>query len=366
MRHNDSADDRTGDAAVGNVSGDSLLELVLERIEDEVDRVVLFAHLALDMPLNTLERDLKIDRCELALRLERLVEALQVLKHDDVMREQLGDIHRAGQYEHYQALAFRLNLQSWFCAYCGGLMVQRGVGRPRVTCSPGCRQNRFGAGGRSWKDQYEPGAAALRPGPALQRAKAAPDPSDLLKLRLLMEPIEAGFDSTPWWSANTQSRDRALLLLGFNCPEPLTPPDLAALDVNDVRRVAQGLEVRLFKRAARPTRYVTVPMGDDPRLCPVRAVSPWRTILVRRGLTAGPLFVRLTDKGELPDRPRRMGRQAVAKVVNGALDALEAPAAFSFSPWTLFPDFLERLSLTGQPGDKMALRARPRAQSRAS
>jgi hypothetical protein len=345
MRRDGSCDDWTADAAVGNVSGESLLGFVLERVEDELDRVVLFAHLALDTPLATLARDLKIERRELARRLER---AVDVLSHDAFLREQFGEVRRAGQYEHHQALAFRLNLQSWFCAQCGGLMVQRGIGRPRRTCNAVCRRLLFEADGKSWKDLYEPGAALSRPALPLIRANTAIDTaSGRQKLRLLMEPIEAGLGKTVWWQTTTRSRDRAMLLLGFSCPEPLAPPDLAALDVNDVRRVTEGLEVRLFKRAARPTQFITVPMGDDPQLCPVRAMAPWRSLMVRRGLTMGPLFVRLTNRGELPHRPRRLGREAVANVVNDALSELEVPAAGTFRPTMLFADFLERLRLVG-------------------
>lgn len=47
-------DDFTADAALSNIAGESLLALVLKRIEDEQDRVLVLAHIALDTPLTKL------------------------------------------------------------------------------------------------------------------------------------------------------------------------------------------------------------------------------------------------------------------------------------------------------------------------
>lgn len=66
----------TADAAVGDISGESLLASVLECIDDEIDRVLLLAHIALDTPLTKLEHDLKTDRRELAARRGRALSTL--------------------------------------------------------------------------------------------------------------------------------------------------------------------------------------------------------------------------------------------------------------------------------------------------
>jgi hypothetical protein len=335
----------TADAAVGNVAGESLLASVLERIEDELDRVLVLAHIALDSPLSRLARDLNLDRRELAARVEQ---AIDVLSKDEALKVQLGDVRRAGQYEHYEALAFRLNLQHWFCSQCAGLMVQRGIGRPRNTCSDRCRRLLFEAGGVSWKDQYEPDALPTRS--RLAKLNGALDSAGgRQKLRELMRPIEAGLLETLWREPAVQSRDRAMLLLGFSCPIQIAPVDLAALDVADVLQTAHGLEVRLFKRAARATQYVTVPMSEDFKLCPVNAMASWRSLMLRTGQT-GPLFVRLNKDGMLPLSPRRLGGKAIADVVNRALWYVSKTRTAEISATMTFPDFLERLRLNLSTG----------------
>ena len=348
MRRNlDAGDDFTADTAVGNVAGESLLASVLERLEGELDRVLVLAHIALDTPIPKLARELKLEPHQLAARVEQ---AIDVLSKDKALKAQLGDVRRAGQYEHYGALAFRLNLQDWFCSQCAGLMVQRGIGRPRNTCSDRCRRLLFQANGVSWKDQYEPGALPTRSPLAQGRANVAVDTaSGREKLRALMGPIEAGLVEGLWNEPSVQSRDRAMMLLGFSCPIQITPSDLAALDVTDVRRTAHGLEVRLFKRAARATHFVIVPMSKDPKLCPVNAMAPWRSLMVRSGQTVGPLFVRPNNNGNIPLHPRRLGGTTIAKVVNQALWLVSETCTAEISASMLFTDFLERLRLELHP-----------------
>ncbi|MGH3159845.1 MAG: hypothetical protein ACRDNF_25175 [Streptosporangiaceae bacterium] len=341
-RSPEARDDFTADAAVGNVAGESLLTSVLERIEDELDRVLVLAHVALDTPLPKLARELDLAPRELARRIEQTID---MLCKDAVLKAQLGDIWRAGQYEHYEALAVRLNLQHWFCSQCAGLMVQRGIGRPRNTCSNRCRRLLFQANGVSWKDQYEPGTLpAMSSRLAQGRANVSLDSaSGREKLQALMRPIEAGLFEGRWDLPSVQSRDRAMILLGFSCPLRITPSDLAALDVTDVVRTPHGLEVRLFKRAARTTQFVMVPMSENPKLCSVSAMAAWRSLMVRRGRTIGPLFVRPDDGGTIPLRSRRLGGQAIAKVVNQTLWLVSRTRAAEISASTLFPDFLEQL-----------------------
>ena len=342
-RSSEGGDDFTADAAVGNVAGESLLASVLERIEDELDRVLVLGHIALDTPLAKLARELNLDRRELAARVKK---AIDVLSQDKALKAQLGDVWRAGQYEHYEALAFRLNLQHWFCSQCAGLMVQRGTGRPRNTCNDRCRRLLYEAGGVSWKDQYEPGALPTRSRLALGRENVALDTaSGREKLRAIMRPIEAGLVETLWNEPAVQSRDRAMLLLGFNCPIQITPADLAALDVTDVWRTAHGLEVLLFKRAARARQYVTVPMSEDSKLCSVNAVPPWRSLMLKRGRSTGPLFVRLNADGSIPLNSRRLGSKAIADVVNQALWYVSKTRTAELSASMTFADFLEQLRL---------------------
>ena len=129
--------DLTGDIAVADVAGDSVLASILSRITAERDRVLILAHVGLDISLASLARDLKTDPRKLAERVDQIVARLAT---DKELRSTLGDMRRAGRSEHYQALAFRLNLQDWFCSQCAQFMIQPQTGRPRKTCSLRCRR----------------------------------------------------------------------------------------------------------------------------------------------------------------------------------------------------------------------------------
>ena len=65
--------DVTGDTAVADVTGDSLLFSLLSRITGERDRVLILAHVGLDISLTTLARDLKTDRRLLAEQVDSIL-----------------------------------------------------------------------------------------------------------------------------------------------------------------------------------------------------------------------------------------------------------------------------------------------------
>lgn len=144
--------DITADTAVGDVSGEMILVAVFSRVTDEEERAILFAHVALDIPLSRLERQFGTGRHGLDDRIEGI---LAGLRQDTELLALLGDIRRAGRSEHYQAIIVSLGLQDWFCTYCGQFMAQRRTGRPRKTCSDTCRRavqqaNRLGLSGRTY------------------------------------------------------------------------------------------------------------------------------------------------------------------------------------------------------------------------
>jgi uncharacterized protein YdbL (DUF1318 family) len=133
--------DRTADTAVGDVSGETILLEVFSRVSERENRVsLLFAHVALDMSLSSLERQLGTSRRDLGRRVDTM---LIGLRQDAKLLALLGEIRRAGRSEHYQAIIASLGLQDWFCAYCGQFMVQPQTGRPRKTCSDKCRRKRW-------------------------------------------------------------------------------------------------------------------------------------------------------------------------------------------------------------------------------
>ncbi|MEY9212011.1 tyrosine-type recombinase/integrase [Thermobifida halotolerans] len=95
-------------------------------------------------------------------------------------------------------------------------------------------------------------------------------------------------------------RDRTLCLLGFAMMARRS--ELAALDIDDVREVAEGLEVRV--RTSKTDRDsvgagVAVPYGSLARTCPVRTTLAWIAALAETGITTGPLL-RAVDRHGRP------------------------------------------------------------------
>jgi hypothetical protein len=296
---------------------------MLSRIENERDRVLILAHVGLDISLRNLARAMETNRVELAARVSAI---LAKLREDAELADMLGDIHRAGQNDRYQALVFRLGLQDWFCSYCGEFMLQSERGVKRKTCSNTCRYKLWESHGIGWKNQHHALPAKVSQHIPDLRHPSSVESTDQEKLLALLQPIEAGKrrledwlpSNTFWWQPETQSRDRALLLLGFMCPISLSSSDLAALDIDDIAQKRSGLEVRLHRRANKGIRYVTFPTSTDPRLCPVTAISDWRIRLIRTGRTDGPLFMRMDSRGQLPATSVRLTGRAIAGVIKNA------------------------------------------------
>jgi hypothetical protein len=128
-------------------------------------------------------------------------------------------------------------------------------------------------------------------------------------------PIHPGRDALRWWQPETRLRDRAVVLLGFSCSAALTPADIAALDVDDVVRTAAGAEVRLHRRSALPTRYVTIPAKEET-ICPAAAVLAWARHLAAAAHRSGALFPRLDARGRLI--ATRLTGRAVATIIEAA------------------------------------------------
>jgi hypothetical protein len=273
----------------------------------------------LDISLHSLERPLKMTSSELADRVRTIVARL---RQDEKLATTLGDIQRLGRTEHYQALVFRLGLQDWFCSYCGQFMVQSEHGPMRRTCGSRCRSALSRANGVGWKSQHQ--------GRSPRDLKVMPDvaqsaPSAKAQLQKLLELIRTVSHEKrlAWQSPEVQSRDRALLLFGFMCPIPLSPSGLAALDIKDVVWNPKGLEVVLYRRAGPKKQYVIIPADDDPRLCPVTAVSAWREQLAGSGHSTGPLFVRIglqydtyPYRKKIPNKTERLTGQDIARVIS--------------------------------------------------
>jgi hypothetical protein len=311
-----SADDMTGDAATGNVAGGVVFTTVLAALRDELDQVLVLTHLALGIPLAPLARDLQIDRHELQARVDRILTELSGAE----MKDRLSGIQRAGQIEHYYPIIARLGLQNWFCARpgCTNLISQSKTGRPRNTCSGRCRsqihREKAAASGEQNGAESQPQSDALD-----AREKLIPDETAVRAFILqLMRPIN--YPSYGWRQPNIHCRDRALLLLGFTCPAPVSVADLRDLDIDDVGKTSAGLEIRLYKRRQnRSAQNVTIGDSDDPRLCSAQALMSWRRVLARSGRTTGPLFIRLGTTGRFLKSDRRLSSNAVTALIWRAL-----------------------------------------------
>jgi len=326
------APDSTGDAAVGNVSGASLLEEVLGRIEDERERVLILAHIGLDISLRNLSYSLGTSATEIA---ERVNAIIMKLREDADLAMMLSGISRAGRNENYQALVFRLGLQDWFCSYCGKFMVQSELGPLRRTCSGRCRNRLFRANGVGWKDQYEGIPAGLSQS-TTDLVQSQPDITSyhekVLRLIRTIDTAHKNADRRRYYGAfwqrpETLSRDRALLLLGFMCPTPLSPTDIATLDIDDIVKTKEGIEVRLYLRNLQKKRYINIAAANDPILCPAVAMSNWRLRLMQSGRTTGPLFIRMDSNGQLPRETIRLTDRDIVRIIINV---------FHYSEWWSF------------------------------
>src|SRR5699024_1078155 len=104
-------------------------------------------------------------------------------------------------------------------------------------------------------------------------------------------------------------RDRALLLLGFAMMARRS--ELAALNVDDVRVVDDGLEV--FVATSKTDKdsvgaVARIPYGTLAQTCPVRTVCAYLNALTEAGVTEGPLLRSVDRHGRLAGTAEAAGR----------------------------------------------------------
>ncbi len=120
------------------------------------------------------------------------------------------------------------------------------------------------------------------------------------QLRLMLEAAGRGLRGL---------RDRTLLLLGYAMMARRS--ELAALDVGDVRVVAEGLEafVATSKTDKESTGVtVAIPYGTHLSTCPVRTAAAYLAALAENGITTGPLLRSIDRHGRLAGTPNAAGR----------------------------------------------------------
>lgn len=125
--------DRTAEAAISQVAASALIT-AMETLELR-QRALVFAHVGLQMTVQTLAREFNITVQEATQQIDDGLAQLRTA--DDI--EALSGIHRLGERGSFLDHAHRLQLSSWFCRNFGRFQVQKGIGRPRVTCSDTCR-----------------------------------------------------------------------------------------------------------------------------------------------------------------------------------------------------------------------------------
>lgn len=117
---------------------------------------------------------------------------------------------------------------------------------------------------------------------------------------------------------NVDTRDRAVILLGFACGWRRS--ELVGLDLRDLRWTSEGIEIWLAKSKTDQEaqgRPVGVQYGEHQLTCPLTALKDWLAI---RGNWAGPLFSnvtpgqRITRKRMQGDTIRRALKRAIALI----------------------------------------------------
>lgn len=139
------------------------------------------------------------------------------------------------------------------------------------------------------------------------------------------------------------TRDRALLLLGF--AGALRRSELVALDVADVRPVADGMVMRI-RRSKTDQKGVgcdlAIPFGASPEVCPVAALRAW---LDAAGIVEGPLFRSVGKAGRVS--AERLSDRSVALIVKAAADRAGLDAA-AFSGHSLRAGFTTAAARAGR------------------
>lgn len=150
-----------------------------------------------------------------------------------------------------------------------------------------------------------------RLGVAPQRAKAALLTEDL---RRLVSPLRG---------AAIDVRDRAMLLVGF--AGAFRRSEIVGLDVQDVRYVAEGLEVTLRRSKTDQEgagRVLGLPYGSRLETCPVRALQAWLAV---GNISTGALFRAVDRHGKVADG--RLSAASVALVIKRRARAVDLDPA---------------------------------------
>lgn len=339
MRHSRGMTDITAQTVTNDAMGDELLLRILSEVIDKRERALLFAHVALDLPLASVARTLGQDRKTVEATIASL---LARLKEAEDFRSSLSDVRKAGRAEHYLELATKLGLRDWFCAYCKRFIIQPAVGRPRITCGDDCRTRRNRG---TAPKQTRPGSAVFPQRPsALQVTYREAE-----AMRGVLGSVIGNLDrarDVRLSTAEATTRNRALILLGFACPVQLSPMTLTDLVMDNVIETRESLEI-LFRWGARPTKqYVKIPTDPKSALCPVRAVRAWRALLRQQGRRSGPLFEMLTRPDErIMENQTKLPSWSAASLIEKAIRDAGLRPSRTLHGGVLLPTYLKEVAV---------------------
>lgn len=122
-------------------------------------------------------------------------------------------------------------------------------------------------------------------------------------------------------------RDRAVLSLGF--ATMARRHELVGLDIGDIKRVKNGLEVYIHKTKTGKPRTPKLPPWDHlPELCAIRNVEAWIRCLRDHGITDGPLFRGIDRWDHIHGTDTWAGRSGLNPRMDGAtIELIVARAA---------------------------------------
>jgi integrase len=113
---------------------------------------------------------------------------------------------------------------------------------------------------------------------------------DALRAALLAVPTDRLIDK----------RDRAIVLFGWS--GAFRRSEIAAVDVEHIRREQQGIDVLLPRSKTNQEglhEHVLIGFANDPKFCAISALDEW---LGTAGITSGPAFRRVDRHGNVGDR----------------------------------------------------------------
>lgn len=157
-------------------------------------------------------------------------------------------------------------------------------------------------------------------------------------------------------------RDRALILTAF--AGALRRSEVVSIDVEHLRFETSGVRVYIPRSKTDQKAdgaYVSVPVSNDPTLCPVRALKEW---LTGAGITKGPVFRRVFRGGNKVGKDR-MSLQAMNLIIKEVAERAGVDES-KITPHSLRAGLITSAHLAGKPLHDIMQHSRHKSQKVAS